>query len=322
MTMSPTTDEKCHISTHVTRCPACGGTENPQIGRKAPAFDSVASGEKYRQSAYTVFCCTGCGLYFKSHTMSADSLDDYYGRLECETFEHDGNFPTDRLLRQTLDRLAIGSSVLDFGCSTRPSLKGLAGRLRCVGVEINQAAANIASQRGIRIVPEHELRARTHGDFDAILLTDVYEHLSRPVELVEMLAGLLKPGGWLAIVTGNADTIRTRERIGEFWYFRIPGHLQMLSERHVNWLAERLGLSVEALHRCSHYDTPARERVRQWIQTFVYYQFRHAPTAGLTALLRVVPFLKQAERWPSAPALTYTSDHVVAVFQKSLAGPT
>jgi hypothetical protein len=136
------------------------------------------------------------------------------------------------------------------------------------------------------------------------------------VDLVEMLARLLKPGGWLAIVTGNADGIRTREFIGEFWYFRTPAHLLMLSERHVDWLANRVGVRVESVHRCSHYDTPAKEQLRQYIQSFAYYQFRSSRRGAVAAFLRLLPFLRRAECWPSAPALTYTADHIVAVLRK------
>ena len=264
----------------ITVCPACGGAESTQVGQSATACDSVAGEKVFRHPAYAIRRCSGCGLYFKSHTLALGELAEYYARLECETFEHDGNFPTDQFLRRTLESLPNGSKVLDFGCSTGRILKNLTSRFNCFGVELNEAAAAMARGRGIRIVSENQLRAGESRDFDAILLTDVYEHLLRPVELVAMLAKLLKPGGWLAIVTGNADAIRTRDTIGEFWYFRVPGHFQMLSGRHVDWLADTLELHVDALHRCSHYRSPLKDRLRQYVQSFAYHQFRRAPRGG------------------------------------------
>jgi SAM-dependent methyltransferase len=313
---STLTHEKSGASRGVTACPACGGSTNVQVGQEATAFDSVVRGKAFHQPAYAIRSCEGCGLYFKSRTVTLESLTDYYARLECETFEHEGNFPTDHILQRTLECLPSGSKVLDFGCSTGRILKSQTGRLNCFGVEVNEAAAVIARERGIRIISEQQLRAGKPRDFDAILLTDVYEHLPRPVELVEMLVALIKPGGWLAIVTGCADAISTRDRIGEFWYFRLPGHLHMLSERHLDWLAASVGFRLDVLHRCSHYDTPLKDRLRQSAQSFAYSQFRRPPRRGLTALLRVVPLLNRAERWPSAPALTYAPDHVVAVLRK------
>lgn len=300
----------------ITGCPACGGTVSAQIGERATSFDEASRERVFRQPTYAIRCCAGCGFYFKSHTLPLEDLDEYYAHLECNTYEPGDTFPTEQHLRRWLDRLPNGSRILDFGCSTGRTLKGLSGRMSCFGVEVNELAAAVARSRGIQSVSEQELHTRESRDFDAILLADVYEHLPRPVEVVAMLAGLLKPGGWLAIVTGNADAIGSRSRLGECWYFRSVGHLQMASEGHLRWLAARLSLRVEELHQCSHYTTPMNERLRQLVQSFAYNQFRDAPQGAAAALLRAVPRLRRAEHWPTAPALTYTKDHVVAVFRR------
>lgn len=297
-------------------CPACGSTDSAQVGPEAAGFDSLSAGETFHQPAYSIRCCARCGLYFKSHTLTPEQLSTYYARLESAAFEVDGNFPTDQLVRDALARLPDESRVLDFGCSTGRIVKGQTGRLECVGVEPNEAAAAIARERGIRIVTEQALRDGRSGDFDAILLADVYEHLSHPLALMEMLVARLKPGGWLAIVTGNADAIHTRQFIGEYWYFRLPGHLLMVSERHVPWLATRLGIVVQALHRCSHYETPLADRITQQVRSFAYYQFRRWPRSRVAALLRLMPVIRRAERWPTAPAMTCAKDHVVAILRK------
>lgn len=300
----------------IVRCPACGGAHSTQVGQEAAAFVSVSAGQTFQQPEYAIRCCDHCELYFKSHTLPLERLDAYYHRLESGIYDLDGNYPTDRILRNALERLTDGQRVLDFGCSGGRILSGLTGRFECFGVEPNEQAAATARGRGIRIVSEEELRAGKSGHFDAIILADVYEHLPKPIEIAQMVANLLKPNGWLAIVTGNADSIRTRPFMAEYWYFRTPGHLVMLSERHVSWLADRLGLEVEALHRCSHYATSLKERLRQFIQSATYYQFRESPRSGLTAALRLIPYIRRAADWPTAPALTYRRDHVVALLRK------
>jgi len=298
----------------ITVCPACDSANSKQIGQTATAFESIAGGKTFLQPAYTIQFCSNCGLYFKSHILAPKELDDYYARLECDTYEIDGNFPTDQILRGMLESLPDRTKVLDFGCNTGRILVRSAGRLSCFGVELNETAASIARERGIQIVAEDQLRAGGVSDFDAIILTDVYEHLLRPVELVEMLSKRLKPGGWLAIVTGNVDAIKTRDWIGEFWYFRTPAHLLMLSEQHAQWLAKRLGLHVNALHRCSHYVTPLKVRLPQYLRAVAYRQFRMR--SWTAKFLRVIPFLNRAGRWSNAPALTYTDDHIVLVLSK------
>lgn len=300
----------------VNECPACASGAHEQVGEPAIAFDMVMAGRVFRQPAYAIRRCVKCDVYYKSSTLTVAQLADYYAVLDSTPFEHEGDFPTDRAVRRMLGKLLPGSRVLDFGCSTGRMLREFSTSLVCVGVEPNAEAASVAERRGIQIISEDQLQDQSVAAFDAIILADVYEHLPRPVELTAMLASRLKPGGWLAIVTGNADAAPYRERLSEFWYFRLPGHLHMLSERHASWLAGHLALELDELHRCSHYDTPAPERVRQGVQSWLYHQFRTAPHHFAASLLRRLPRLRDAEQWPTAPALTYTRDHVVARLRK------
>jgi len=300
----------------VVTCPACGASDAAAIGEEAPAFETTIGDRTIWHPAFSVSCCATCWLYFKSHTLPPDELTDYYQRLGAAPFEVEGDFPTDRALHRFLNRLPAGSRILDFGCSTGRVLKDLTTRFECFGVEVNAQAASVACTRGILLITEAQVRSGELGDFDVIMLADVVEHLLQPTELLAALVRRLKHGGRLTIVTGNADAIRTRDRIAEFWYFQLPGHLQMMSGCHVEWLAETLGMQVEELHRCSHYDTPFIQRAKQFVQSLAYHQFRRAPRGLISNVLRFIPVLCRARNWPKAPALTYTADHLVVVMRK------
>ncbi|HUQ86230.1 MAG TPA: methyltransferase domain-containing protein [Vicinamibacterales bacterium] len=295
-------------------CPACNATATPQVGRTARGFDTVAGGRSFYQPDYEVRECSACGLYFKSPQLTAAELDAYYAVRESAVFDYDGNFPTDGVVRGLLLALPDGSRVLDFGCSTGRILKEHTRRLVCAGVEPNVTAAATARSRGIDvIVPE---RVAGAGPFDAILLTDVFEHLAAPMPVLRMLVSRLKPGGWLAIVTGNADAIATRTRLAEFWYFRMPEHLIMMSERHVQWLATQFGLQIAAVHRCSHYRLSVITRLRQFVQAFAYEQFQSARGGAIARVLVRLPRIAAARDWKTEPAITYRNDHLVAVLTR------
>jgi SAM-dependent methyltransferase len=301
-------------------CPACGSPRSEQVGRTAPGFTSTSAGHTLRQPDYAIRQCEACDLYFKSPAIDPDSLPRHYAGQPFEIYEHGDTFPTERVVREWLDRLPRGSKVLDFGCSTGRTLKGMSGRLTCIGVELNTAAAAVAAERGIRIVAEEQLGSGDLDRFDAIVLSDVFEHLPRPSMVLGRLASLLAPGGWLAIVTGNADAIRHREWLSEFWYFRGIEHLHMASEKHLHWLANHLALQLESFQRCSHYKTPAADRMRQFLQEWAYGTFVLRPNGLTASALRMVPRLKNAESWTAAPALTYRRDHLVARLARRRAG--
>lgn len=298
-------------------CPACGATAR-QIGGGATGFETVIQGRVFVQPSYIVASCDACGLCTKSATIAPTELEQYYALLDSATFETEGWFPTDAIVRRRLMALPDQSRVLDYGCSQGRILQGLAPRLRCFGVEPNAAAAAVARARGVEILPEGILGTREQ-EFDAILLTDVYEHLVRPVQLIEQLARCLAPEGWIGIVTGNADAVTTRDRLAEFWYFRVPGHLVMAGEHHVRWLADRVGLNVAALYKCSHYDTPTLDCLTQLVRSFAYERFRRRPRGLVTALLRLTP-LRRAEDWTTAPALTCGADHLVVFLERAAIG--
>ncbi len=299
----------------VTACPACRTQRSTPVGGSADGFDEWVQGRNFRQPPYEVCYCEVCGLYFKTATLSPEAFSDYYRRLDSTPFDYDGRFPTDRILTRRLATLADGSHVLDYGCSTGRILRSHVARLRCYGVEPNAEAARIATERGIRIVDRDELW-NSDQTFDAVLLTDVYEHLIEPLSLLTRLAHHVAPGGWLGIVTGNADAVAQRPELASFWYFRTPAHVSMLSDRHLLWLAQRLNLTLSSRQRCSHYSPPYLLRLRQHVQAFSYRRFRTHPNGLAARTMRLIPRLRSAERWSSPPAFTCGRDHIVAFFEK------
>jgi SAM-dependent methyltransferase len=305
------------ISREITTCPLCQSPKYDPIGEVAKGFEIDSSNtvkKTFKHPPYRIFGCRSCNIYFKSHTLTQEDLANYYAELDFTMFDYEGLFPTDRIVLSEVFNLPIGSRVLDFGCSTGRIGQYLSDRFSCFGIEINEAAAAIARTRGIQILAYSELRQT--DQFNAILLMDVYEHLVDPIALLEMLVARLKRGGSLIIVTGNADAINNRDWIGEHWYFRAPGHLLMSNEANIRWLAHRFELSLQQIHKCSHYDLPVRERVRQHLQTLAYSCFRKEPEGFRARLLREIPWMNRAANWRNAPALTCVSDHFVAILQK------
>jgi SAM-dependent methyltransferase len=296
----------------VGACPACRSAAFKPASGWAESFTDCA----FQHPRYRILACEGCGLLFKSHTPALAALCEYYATLDFKPFDLPYLFPTDKKLLNILRRLPPGSRLLDFGCNTGRLLGHLGGDFQRFGVEPNDSAAAIAVQRGLQIVTEAEIKDLRSGDFDAIILTDVFEHLTEPTDTLRLLASRLTPGGILVIVTGLADRIRMPDWIGEHWYFRINGHLHMLSRKHLRWLSAQLGLALAETHESCHYHFAPLQFLKQYVQNFSYRTLKkHADTAFATFLSRV-GVLRRAAYWDNAPATTQYKDHVLAVYRK------
>ena len=302
-------------------CEACGAAGQPVTGRQATAFTAFAGAEAFHHPPYHVCGCAQCGAWQKTARLGEAELDRYYARLEHESFESARLMPPDRLIVAAADALPAGSRILDYGCGIGRTLALCAARHACLGVEPNARSAAVAAGRGITLVDEAELETRLAGSIDMVVLADVYEHLLRPLEVVRALAACLKPGGMLWLLTGYADRVSPPELLAEFWYFRVAGHLRMVSERHLGWLARSSGLELRSQHALSHYDPDLLRDAMQRFRLWAYAATHLRPSGAAARLVAHVPVVRRAAAWSNAPMLSCGADHVMAVFGKSGEAP-
>jgi SAM-dependent methyltransferase len=91
----------------------------------------------------------------------------------------------------------------------------------------------------------------SNGQFDAVTLFEVIEHLQQPLELLHDVHRILRPGGILLIGTGNAASW-SMAALGERWeYLNITkhgGHVSFFTPNSIALLAKRSGFSVATVH--------------------------------------------------------------------------
>jgi SAM-dependent methyltransferase len=295
-------------------CPACGSRNFSEAG-SAPGLTCRLGFRDFIQPDYVIKICSACGLVYRNPNLSPEELGVYYSLADYRKWEVAGLFPTERAAHERLRQLPGGARLLDFGCSSGRLLAPLAGSYDCCGYEINTEAARIAATKGLTIISPEAFDSGNCEGFDAIVMSDVFEHLSAPTELLRKLVTLLNPGGELLIITGNADAPVCRLAPAEFWYFRNVEHLCMLSLRHAEFLCQELQVTLAEWCELSHYDTPPKDHILQLVRHFAFWQFRRA-TLLSKVVLRFVPQLNRARSWPIAPAYTASADHVLAAFKK------
>ncbi|MBI2887029.1 MAG: class I SAM-dependent methyltransferase [Chloroflexi bacterium] len=197
-----------------------------------------------------------------------------------------------------------GSLVLEIGCGAGGLLRLLGARgARAVGIDPLALGLELARHRVrhaqlVRVAagPELPFQADT---LDAILGQHVLEHISDVNTAMQEWRRVLKPGGWLALATPNAD-------YPDPAHFADEDHDHVFSPQELRSAAEQAGLAVE----CCYTIFPYLSR-RRWLRGFgvVGHQlFRRVPyfaQRGRTVLLSAMK--PPTKPWPSLEASTERS---------------
>lgn len=196
-------------------CPLCEGARISPYAR--------VSGRAYHR-------CGACDLVFLD---PAHRIDPVAERARYETHEND---PTDPRYRNFLDRLAAplaervapGAEGLDYGSGPGPTLSVM------------------LEERGLLMsiydpffAPEREALGRT---YDLVTCSETAEHFFNPAAELRRLDALLRPGGWLGIMTG----VLTDDVVFEdWWYARDPTHVCFYAPSTLRWIAEDRAWTLE-----------------------------------------------------------------------------
>lgn len=135
-----------------------------------------------------------------------------------------------RLATPLLERLTPPASGLDFGCGPGPAL---AAMLAEAGFEVAVYDPQFAPNAGV-----------LEREWDFITATEVLEHLHRPGAELDRLWSLLRPGGWLGVMTRRLPAPADFDR----WHYRRdPTHIGFFAARSFEWLAARWQAELELL---------------------------------------------------------------------------
>lgn len=169
-----------------------------------------------RELAYRV--CRGCGSAWLTRRMD---LQEYYQDYFPQGVRKDSPILSRRygVILDQLRKLAPGSSVLEVGCGNGQLLSVAREReWEVAGTELSRAQVEHCRSRGLRVefgdLVSHDLFSQEcfHGG----ILIEVFEHLPRPVTLLQGMADRLAPGGVLYLTTPNFRAL-SRRLLGGNW---------------------------------------------------------------------------------------------------------
>ena len=224
-----------------TRCPVCHSPrESGRFQARDPHYGNPGRWWLRR--------CADCGSFALDPMPDDGELLGMYPDESYYAFR----LPTERPVRSLLKRLvgaapgtrdptfAAPGRVLDFGCGAGDFLlKMRADGWSCAGVEVSNAALEVARSNGLRV--EKSLAAYPAASFDYVRANHSLEHVSRPREVLEDMFRILAPGGTLFLGVPTNESQNARLFGEHWWYLGAPVHPVTFSTRGLVSLVRAVG---------------------------------------------------------------------------------
>ena len=254
-----------------------------------------SSSVRWRKDGFDIVACPSCGLLFRADLPTLDELAEIYGIDYFKAgAEGGGEGYLDYVADADVHRLAAQRRLALLARHVD------AGALLDVGAAAGFFVAEARSQgwdaRGIDVADsmlewgrrelaaplEHTTLAHLDaepGSFAALTMWDYIEHALDPVADVARAAEIVRPGGVIALSTGDASALFARVS-GERWHLLTPHHHNFyFTPPTLRRLLERHGFEVVSMsHRGSRY--PLRYLVHK-ARTVVHFQALDRVTARL-----------------------------------------
>jgi SAM-dependent methyltransferase len=236
-------------------CLACGSRD------LAP----LALRYEYRDVSFPAAACRTCGMRFLTVQPEGESLASLYdaeyfeqdyrcGRAEAHSFDDAAFRDEHRSLVDEFERLHPTGRLLEVGSAAGGLLRHAADRGWTVrGVELSQVAVDRARGLGLDVVQGDLLSAKLpDASADLVYMGDVLEHVPDCRAVLQEVARVLAPGGFLYL-RGPITTNSLARRLGLAAYGMLgrqivlrepPYHLWEFTPRSLTRLARACGLQV------------------------------------------------------------------------------
>ena len=235
-------------------------------GQPSPGPHAV--GEAARRSRYCVACgahharplfrdlvtCSACGMIYYPHRLAPEEVtrlysEAYFGGAEYYDYladrpVHEANFRA--RVRHLARWLPRGRHLLEVGCSYGFFLNLARARWRVRGCDIATEPCRYAREiLGLDVLAGDFLEIPLARDeVDALCLWDTIEHLEDAEGYLARAADVLKPGGILALSTGDIGSWLARWQGPRWRQIHPPTHLWYFSRQTMRRTLDRFGFEM------------------------------------------------------------------------------
>jgi len=252
-------------------CPLCGSAERELLYRCA---DNLR-----------VQVCSECSLQYLNPRLDEVAVQalyadqDYYScwqldREDAATSQLKAR-TAQLILKLMAERQPGRGHLLEVGCAVGFFLQeALLDNWEVSGVDLSEYAIGLARERLGQQARLHQglLTANTFGSerFEAVVLLDLIEHVEQPIDFLKMVRQMIVPGGYLYLLTPDADSLSRRLMRGKWAHYKWE-HLFYLGHQTTSHLLQAAGWQPES---CAGFPKPISfDYIRAHYQTFPHFPF-------------------------------------------------
>ena len=261
------------------RCPICNSTdtfelhpENIDIRKLTFTYEFTPDSQK----TFRVVRCRSCTHAFCSQ-LPKDMYKNYEDVVDNEYLRHSKTRKLSAMsVLNIISKYVSTGRLLDIGCATGDFLEVARDFGYSVeGLELSRWSSEIVGNKGIKVYKKllRSLSSSLSQKFDVITMWGVIEHFQNPRDEMIYINKLLKPGGILAIWTGDVDGIMSRI-LGRRWWYWQGQHIQYFTHSSLNHLASLTGfehLDTKLYPIAANYEQVANSLSRYKFQKYLLF---------------------------------------------------
>ena len=229
-------------------CPICNSTKLKPVRARSQETQHPRDLELYQcETCLVIFAAD----YEKSRSLLYES-EAYaaWGKSNPEDLKEIAESKKEAFRAQLKPLLAqikpAGKKALDVGTGFGYLLQVADEEgFRVWGLDPSSGQAHFSSKKFPSRIFQGDLREAKYESnfFDVVFLTDVLEHLPDPERTLKEIQRILKPGGWLFIISPDSDSW-SRRLFGEKWFQYKHEHLFYFNRRSLDYLLSKTGFSL------------------------------------------------------------------------------
>ena len=188
-----------------------------------PACKSSNLRDEFEKNSFTYVSCNSCHSLFLSPRPSEESFNEFYKDSKSSKYWAENFFPAtaesrrEKIFKPRVKRInnlcnELGfnpSVVMDIGAGYGIFLeewRKVASNSRVIGVEPSKHLANICRKKDIEVIEEVAEDVKGFDSMvDLLVCFEVLEHIHSPIDFINKLHKLIKPGGYILLSTLTID---------------------------------------------------------------------------------------------------------------------